>query len=218
MNIGIPRPDSSAKDDLLKHIMSYIKRNFPKEALYSKFTELVIESIDDHSLQKVLDEPDIEADLKPIMKKAIKEQLGFTPYAKEVTIPPKTRADVVGYKRRYDIAEKGWWVFKEVERIPYYEFVGIELKTAKRSKDPLFRQASIYADYFDYSFTAITPYTMLKQEYEFINRFCKECERIGMGVVLLDARYPLGTIVPAKEGRPKERNRRYLTDQMGLKR
>lgn len=154
---GIPRPDSSAKDDLLKHIMSYIKRNFPKEALYSKFTELVIESIDDHSLQKVLDEPDIEADLKPIMKKAIKEQLGFTPYAKEVTIPPKTRADVVGYKRRYDIAEKGWWVFKEVERIPYDEFVGIELKTAKRSKDPLFRQASIYADYFDYSFTAITP-------------------------------------------------------------
>lgn len=203
---GIPRPKSSAKDDLLKHITGYIKKNFPKENLYSKFIEFVVKSVDSRSLRKVLDEPNSEADLKPIMKEALK-QLGYTPYDKEVKIPPATRADVVGYKRRYDIAEKGWWIFKEEERIPYYEFIGIELKTAKRSKDPLFRQASIYTDYFDYSFTAITPLSMLKHGYEFIERFYREMRTIGMGIVLVDAHNPIGTILSAKEGRPKERNR-----------
>lgn len=58
---------------------------------------------------------------------------------------------------------------------------------------------------------------MLKQGYDFMTRFYKEMQKIGTGIVLADAHNPIGTILLPKERRPKERNRKYLTDQMQLK-
>lgn len=75
---GIPEPRYSTKKELLKHITSYIRKNYPKENVNSKFVEFVMKSIDSSSLQKMLDEPSEEADLKPIIKNSLRER-GFTP-------------------------------------------------------------------------------------------------------------------------------------------
>jgi hypothetical protein len=217
---GIPRCDfsTSTRDDMFNHIVRYVKRNFPKDNLFVKLTELVLESNDKSQLQSYFAEPTVEADLKPAVKEKLQE-LGYTPYDKEVEIPPATRADVIGYRRRYDVRERevtrGHW---EEVRVGYYEFVGIELKTAKRSKDPLFRQASVYTDYFDYSYTTITPLALLEQGYEYIDKFYRQMQAIGMGIILASAhvRWGWATILRAKEKRPKESNRRYLASQLGL--
>ncbi len=141
---GIPRPDSLTRDDLYDHITRYIKRNYPRDNFFVRFTEFVLESHKKEApdeLQRTLGEPEAEANRKPRMKRTL-EELGYTPYEDEVKLPLATRADVVGYKRRYDISPR------------HYEFIGVELKMAKRSKDPFFRQASVCADYFDYSYVA----------------------------------------------------------------
>nr|MDO8100250.1 hypothetical protein [Candidatus Njordarchaeota archaeon] len=203
---GIPKPDSLTRDDLYDHITRYIRRNYPRDNFSVRFTELVLESHKKESrdeLLRTLGEPEAEANLKPRMKKTL-EELGYTPYKDEVKLPPATRADVVAYKRRYDISPR------------HYEFVGVELKTAKRGKDPLFRQASVYADYFDYSYVAITPLALLEQEYEYNKKFYRDMQDKGVGIILFASFIPLGTILRAKKNRPKESNRKYLTSQLGL--
>jgi hypothetical protein len=206
-NQRIPEPKTSAKNDLIKSITSYIKRNFSAREFYPKLVEYMYEVAD----PRVLAEPDLESELKPMMKKVL-QRLRLKVYPKEITIPPDTRADMVGYKRKYDVEERSKHIFfTETIKIPWLEFIGVELKTAKRGIDPVYRQASVYADYFDYSFVALTPYTMIEWGYETVNRFNKEMKLKGVGIVLVDKHNIIGTILEAKEKKPKERNRKYLT-------
>jgi disulfide oxidoreductase YuzD len=189
---------------VIKSISTHIKRNFPKKEFYPKLVKYISEIADPESLA----EPDLESELKPMMKEAL-QRLGYKVHPTEIKIEPRTRADMVGYKRRYETEEKGLFLKKTIKK-PWYEFVGVELKTAKRDRDSAYRQALAYINYFDYTFIVLTPYTLITWGYETVKDVYKFMKSKGVGIVLVDKHNPIGTILEAKEKKPKERNRKYL--------
>lgn len=70
-------------------------------------------------------------------------------YPKEVPISASTRADIVAYHRRHETEEERGFLgrLKDRRHIRWYELLGVELKTAKRKKDPLYRQAKEYTHF-----------------------------------------------------------------------
>jgi hypothetical protein len=174
---------------------------------------MILERVRERALSTDLDEPRTENELKPLIRKAIKD-LCFAPYDKEVPIPPATRADMVGYKgRRSKHRIKTGWFSHETKTTKWREFLGVELKTAKRSKDPMYRQVSVYAQYFDHAFTVLTPLTLLRQtgdSYEFFRNFYGEMKTKGVGIVLATNRRILGTILASKHNSIAAAKRRYL--------
>jgi hypothetical protein len=86
---------------VIKSITTHIKRNFPKKEFYPKLVKYISEIADPESLA----EPDLKSELKPMMKEAL-QRFGYKVHPTEIKIEPRTRADMVGYKRRYETEEK----------------------------------------------------------------------------------------------------------------
>jgi len=209
---------SSPPTKLRNEIKRFFKRNCP-----TRFYPELVDDIKKNAykyLPSDLEEPDDEETLKSVMRKAVSD-LGFQLFDKEVDIPPATRADIVGYRRRLTRHEKRehFWKKKEVETEKWYQFLGVELKTAKRGKDPLYRQAAVYAKYFDYAFTAVTPLTLIKRKdaYAFFQIFYNEMKDKGIGIVLMTKNRIIGTILASQENEVAESKRRYLVQEMELK-
>ncbi len=218
----LPPPTSSAVKDLRHSIERYIERNIGKQESHfcTYAARFILESNTQSDLNSAFKEPAKEAQLKPVLRRELKEIWSIHP--KEVAIPPSTRADIVGYKRHFDNVKLDIGLFERLrgepgeKRVPWYEFLGVELKTAKRSKDPMYRQAAVYTDYFDYSFSVITPLTVLKHGYASMNRFEQEMRSKGMGILLANQHGVLGTILKA-EPREISRNRRqHLVRELEL--
>jgi hypothetical protein len=158
--------------------------------------------------------------LKPVLKAALRDDWSI--YPKEVNIPPGTRADIVGFKRHFDYVKLDIGLIgrlkgeRSEKRVPWYEFLGVELKTAKRSKDPMYRQAAVYTDYFDYSFSVITPLTVLKHGYAGMNKFIEEMRSKGMGILLANRYKVLGTVLKAEEKEIGRNRRQHLVRQLKL--
>jgi hypothetical protein len=124
-------------------------------------TYVSIGSVNERTLSTELEEPKTEEELKPLIRKGTRA-MGFTAYEKEISIPPGTRADIVAYKgRRSKRRIRTGWFSHRTKTTKWHEFLGVELKTAKRGKDPMYRQVSAYAQYFDHAFTVVTPLTSL---------------------------------------------------------
>ena len=80
----------------------------------------------------------------------------------------------------------------------------------------MYRQASVYAQYFDNAFTAVTPLTLLEQRYDFFRGFYEEMKDKGIGIVLTTENRVLGTILAFKENPPSISKRRHLYREMNL--
>jgi hypothetical protein len=171
-------------------------------------------------LNSAFKEPAKEAQLKPVLKAALKEDWSI--YPKEVSIPPGTRADFVGFKRHLDVVKLNIGLIgrlkgeRSEKRVPWYEFLGVELKTAKRSKDPMYRQAAVYTDYFDYSFSVITPLTVLRHGHTSMNKFIEEMKSKGMGILIANQYRVLGTILKAEEKEIGRNRHQHLVRQLNL--
>jgi hypothetical protein len=167
----LPPPQSNAVRDLQRSVERYIERNIGMQESHfcTSVAELFLTNNPERDLNSAFKEPARETQLKPVLKAALKQDWSI--YPKAVSIPPGTRADIVGFKRHFDLVKLDVGLIgrlkgeRSEKRVPWYEFLGIELKTAKRSKDPMYRQAAVYTDYFDYSFSVITPLTVLKHGY-----------------------------------------------------
>jgi len=206
---------SSSPTRLRTEITHYVRKNYGKIAtkFYPGLISIILERVSERALSTELGEPATEEKLKPLIRKAMKD-LGFTPYDKEIPIPPATRADIVGYRGRRSKHRVKTGLFSHETKITRWrEFLGIELKTAKRGKDPMYRQVSVYARYFDHAFTVITPLTLLRQasdSYEFFRHFYGEMKAKGVGIVLATNRRILGTILASKHNSIATSKRRYL--------
>jgi len=212
---------SSSPTRLRSEVTHYVRKNYGRIAtkFYPGLISIILERVSGRALSTELDEPRTEEELKPLIRKAIKG-LGFTPYDKEIPIPPATRADIVGYKGRRSKRRIRTGLFSHETKITRWrEFLGIELKTAKRGKDPMYRQVSVYAQYFDHAFTVITPLTLLRQTsdgYEFFRHFYREMKAKGVGIVLATNRRILGTILASKHSSISTSKRRYLDRHMKI--
>jgi hypothetical protein len=221
----LPRPDSNSPRALQRSIGGYIERNLGKLESHfcSNFADFVLDAVSDGDLNKAYKEPTSEAALKPMIHRRLEAER-FTVFSKEVSIPPNTRADIVAYVRHFDTIKRpaGGRLNRilgrtETIRKPHYEFLGIELKTAKRSKDPMYRQASVYTDYFDNSFSVITPLTLLRHGYLSINKFIDEMARKGMGILLANRTNILGTILKSERKEVSRTKNQHLVKQLGLR-
>jgi hypothetical protein len=222
-----PKVSSSSSPNLLRReITHFVRKNYGVigTKFYPGLISIILDKVSEKALSSDLDEPHAEVELKPLIRRAAKD-LGFTPHSKEVPIPPATRADIVGYKGRRSKHR----VRKHLGRIPlpmheertekWFEFLGVELKTAKRAKDPLYRQVSVYAKYFDHAFTVVTPLTLLTQpnpreSYAFFRDFYAEMKSKRVGIVLATRNHILGTILASKCNDIAERERRHLNRQI----
>lgn len=218
----LPPPASNAVRDLQRSIERYIERNIGKQESHfcTSVAEFILKNNPERDLNFAFKEPAREAQLKPVLRRELKEDWSI--YPKEVSIPPSTRADIVGFKRHFDLVKLDIGLLKRLrgepqeKRVPWYEFLGIELKTAKRSKDPMFRQAAVYTDYFDYSFSVITPLTVLKHGYAAMNKFVEEMESKGMGILIANRHKVLGTVLKAEETEIGRNRRQHLVRELNL--
>jgi len=217
-----PRISPSSSPTLLRReVVRFVRKNYGVigTKFYPGLIAIILEKVSLRNLSSDLDEPSAEEELKPLIRRAVKN-LSFTPYSKEVSIPPATRADVVGYKRRRSTERVRTGLFSHDTRTTkWYEFLGVELKTAKRAKDPMYRQVSVYAKYFDHAFTVVTPLTMLKQpnpheSYDFFRGFYAEMKLKRVGIVLATRNHILGTILASKANDVGDRERRHLDRQV----
>ncbi len=222
----LPKPDSNSPRALQRSIEGYIERNLGKLESHfcTHFADFVLNAVSDRDLNFAYKEPTSEAALKPMVRRRLVAD-GFTVYAREASIPPNTRTDIVAYARHFDKFERPaegrldrMLGRTELIRKPYYEFLGIELKTAKRSKDPMYRQASVYTDYFDNSFSVITPLTVLRHGYVAINKFIDEMGEKGMGILLANRVNILGTILKSEKKEISRTRNQHLVTALGLKR
>jgi len=219
---------SSSPTLLRREIVHFVRKNdgVIGAKFYPGLIGIILDKVDEKALVSDLDEPSTERELKPLIRRAVKD-LGFTPHSKEVSIPTATRADIVGYRGR----RSKYPVRKHLGKLPlpmhdwrtkkWFEFLGVELKTAKRAKDPLYRQVSRYAKYFDYAFTVVTPLTLLKQpsrreSYAFFRDFYAEMRAKRVGIVLATRNRILGTILASKHNTIGDSQRRYLDRQVNL--
>jgi len=221
----LPKPDSNSPRDLQRSVKAYIERNLGKQESHFciNFAEFALNSISELDLQAAYKEPSSEAALKPMVRRKLAVE-GFTVYPREVRIPPNTRADIVAYVRHFDTVERPaegrlnrFLGRTETIRKPHYEFLGIELKTAKRSKDPVYRQASVYTDYFDNSFSVITPLTVLRHGYAAINKFIDEMAGKGMGLLLANRTNVLGTILKSERKEVSHTKNQHLVKELQLR-
>ena len=216
-----PVPLSSSPVRLRSEIAHYVRKNYGKIAtkFYPGLISIILEMVDERALSTELDEPRTEEELKPLIRKGI-SHMGFTAHGKEIPIPPGTRADIVAYKGRRSKHRIRTGLFShETKTTKWREFLGIELKTAKRGKDPMYRQVSVYAQYFDHAFTVITPLTLLKQtvdSYEFFRHFYGEMKAKGVGIVLATDKHILGTILASRHNSIATSKRRYLDRHMTM--
>jgi hypothetical protein len=210
-----PVPLSSSPLRLRNEIAHYVMKNYGKIAtkFYPGLVSIILEMVNERALSAELDEPKTEEELKPLIRKGIRN-IGFIAYDTEIPIPPGTRADIVAYKGRRSVRRVRTGLFShETKTTKWHEFLGVELKTAKRGKDPMYRQVSVYAQYFDHAFTVITPLTLLRQtsnSYEFFRHFYREMKAKGVGIVLATDRRILGTILASKHNSIQTSKRRYL--------
>jgi hypothetical protein len=209
--------------DLRRAVDHYIKSLYgARESEYCEtFARLIVESNSQRDLHKFLDEPTQESDLKPVLSHELRRMKNFKVHSREVPIGGSTRADLVAYKRRHEVWEEKGFLgrIKDRKRIPWFEFLGVELKTAKRSPDPLYRQVRVYTERFDNSFLVITPLTVLAwggKEYHNVTRFVQEMREKGMGVLLVNKHRILGTVIRSQERVIGEKTRRELTQKLGL--
>jgi hypothetical protein len=221
----LPRPDSNNPRALRRSVEGYVERNLGKLESHfcTNFVDFVLNAVSERDLNVAYKEPASEAAMKPMVRRRLALD-GFTVYPKEVTIPPNTRADMVAYVRHFDTVEcpaegrlDRFLGRTKTIRKPHYEFLGIELKTAKRSKDPMYRQASVYTDYFDNSFTVITPLTVLRHGYIAINKFIEKMAVEGMGILLANRSKILGTILKSERKKVSPRKNQHLVKELGLK-
>lgn len=221
----LPKPDSNSPRVLQRSIEGFIERNVGKlESHFStSFAEFVVNAVSERDLNAAYKEPTSEAVMKPMVRRRLATE-GFTVYPREVGIPPNTRADVVAYARHFDTIERPaegrldrMLGRKELIRKPRYEFIGIELKTAKRSKDPLYRQASVYTDYFDNSFSVITPLTVLRHGHAAVSKFIHVMADIGMGILLANRSNILATILKSELKEVSRRKNQHLVEELGLR-
>lgn len=210
---------SSSSTFLRNEIIRFVGRNYGERAtiFYPALERFLLDNVDTRLLLSDLEEPRREQDLKPVMKRAIRT-LGFEVHDSEVRIPPTTRADLIGYRRRgtRHVTKKWFGLQSETETEWWYEFLGVELKSAKRGKDPMYRQASVYAQYFDNAFTAVTPLTLLEQGYDFLRNFYEEMKSKGIGIVLMTEKGIKGTVLASRENSPTDSKRRHLYREMEL--
>lgn len=243
-----PPPDSTKSElteSLVKYTVAVSddKELHSKEDYRKPISDFLIEHIDKNKIESSLKEPEYEDDLTPLARQALKScyiprenrYIHYTPYPNELRIgySPELRsgysvADVVGHRPRYDTKTKRvprkigpiqTPLWKKIQtRKHWYEFCGIELKTAKRNKDSLFRQIEDYIQYFDYSFTTITPFSFLSNLSSgyLQKKLYFKCESEGMGIILIDRTKVIGTILEAKEKSPIEENTKYLEEKIGL--
>jgi hypothetical protein len=223
MNI-LPKPDSNSPRALKRSVEGYIERNLGKLESHfcTNFADFVLNSASERDLNAAYKEPTSEAALKPMVRRRLVAD-GFDVYPREVSIPPNTRADMVAYVRHFDRVERPaegrfnrMLGRTEIIRRPHYEFLGIELKTAKRSKDPMYRQASVYTDYFDNSFSVITPLTVLRHGYVAINKFIDEMTGKGMGILLANRSNILGTILKSERKEISHKKNQHVLKEIGL--
>ena len=133
-----PPPTSRNLREYQRAIEDYIRRYRRREAEFCKeFARFLIDS-NRRQINKALDEPRNEADLKPILGRALRIK-NYKVHPKEVPIGASTRADIVVYHRRHETEKERGFLgrVKDRRRIRWYEFLGVELKTAKRAKDSL---------------------------------------------------------------------------------
>ena len=220
--VNLSSPSTSLRREVIRYVRT--TSGVIGTKFYPGLISIILEKVSEKALSSDLDEPHAEVELKPLIRRAAKD-LRFAPHSKEVLIPPATRADIVGYRGKRSKHK----VRKHLGRIPlpmheertekWFEFLGVELKTAKRAKDPLYRQVSVYAKYFDYAFTVVTPLTLLTQpnpreSYAFFRDFYAEMKSKRMGIVLATRNHILGTILASKRNDIAERKRGYLYRQI----
>jgi hypothetical protein len=221
----LPKPDSNSPRALQRSIEGYIERNLGKLESHfcTNLVDFVLSAVSDRDLNTAYKEPTSEAALKPMIRRRLAAE-GFTVFPREVSIPPNTRADIVAYVRHFDTFERPaegrldrFLGRTKTIRKPHYEFLGIELKTAKRSKDPMYRQASVYTDYFDNSFSVITPLTVLRHGYVAINKFIDEMGEKGMGILLANRSSILGTILKSERKEVSRTKNQHLAKELELR-
>ena len=212
-----PVPASQNLREYQRAIMEYIRRYRRREPEFWKELANFLDESNPRKIGKALSEPNNEQDLKPILMRALRAK-GYGVYPREVPISDSTRADIVGYHRRKDIAEeKGiFGRVKERRQIRWYEFLGVELKTAKRAKDPLYRQARDYAGHFDNSFAVMTPLTVLSWGYQPMDMFVEAMKEEGVGILLANRYRVLGTVTRSISSEIGARTRNELTQKLGL--
>jgi hypothetical protein len=81
----------------------------------------------------------------------------------------------------------------------------------------MYRQASVYTDYFDNSFTVITPLTVLRHGYIAINKFIEKMAVEEMGILLANRSKILGTILKSERKEVSPRKDQHLVKELGLK-
>jgi hypothetical protein len=91
------------------------------------------------------------------------------------------------------------------------------LKTAKRGKEPLDRQVSVYSKYFDDSFVVVTPLTLLEHGHEYFRFLQEELKSKGIGLILANRSEIVGTIIPSRTTTVALSNRRLLAKKMRLR-
>lgn len=213
-------PLSSSPRVLRREVEEYITRNYKGSKFYVGLIEFMKDTLPKTSLSSVLSEPKREEDLKPLIKKALMAKR-FKVYESEVPIPPATRADIVGYRSGKKTRVTKWWPIthrpRETETKRWYVFLGFELKTAKRGKEPFDRQVSVYAKYFDNAFAVVTPLTLLEHGYDYFRHLQGELRSRGVGLILATKKRIIGTIISSRTNSVAQSNKRFLIKKMRLR-